>query len=184
ALRREVYFHDRTQLTATIIKASIERMIAPNSVNPIKSKFTNIEEVTVVSENVVRIKLAWSDGNFLYNLGLGSAVIQHPKSWETNNYKPIGTGPYRFVEWKHGNYITFIANHHYWGKLASIQEVKLLFTKTRSQVISYLADGVLDGCSSMTEVGFLDPLFAVRQDYVLKKGNTSGEIIVAMNHAN
>ncbi|MCP5079111.1 MAG: ABC transporter substrate-binding protein, partial [Psychromonas sp.] len=73
ALRREVYFHDRTQLTATIIKASIERMFAPNSVNPIKSKFTNIEEITVVSENVVRIKLAWSDGNFLYNLGLGSA---------------------------------------------------------------------------------------------------------------
>jgi len=183
-LRKEVFFHDRTQLTATIVKSSIERMIAPDSANPIKEKFTNVEDVSVVSKHVIRVKLAWSDGNFLYNLGLGSAVIQHPKSWANNEHHPIGTGPYRFVKWKRGNYISFIANHHYWGKLASIQKVKLIFTQTRSQVVSYLADGILDGYSSMTEVGFLDSLFAIRQDYVLKKGNTSGEIIIAMNHAN
>ncbi|WP_022940895.1 ABC transporter substrate-binding protein [Psychromonas hadalis] len=183
-LQKEVFFHDRTYLTATIVKSSLERMIASNSRNPIKGKFTNIVDITVISKHVIRIKLAWSDGDFLYNLGLGSAVIQHPKSWASNANQPIGTGPYRFVNWKKGDYINLTINHHYWGTLARIENIKIVFAQTRSQVVSYLADGLLDGYSSMTEVGFLDSLFAIRQDYVLKMGNTSGEIIVAMNNAN
>lgn len=183
-LQKNVFFHDRTQLTSTIVKSSLERMIAPNSLNPIRNKFSNIEQIMVVSEHVLRIKLAWSDGNFLYNLGLPNAVIQHPKSWPTNAIKPVGTGPYRFIEWKRGEYISLVANHYYWGKLARIKNIKIDFSPTRSEVVSHLADGLLDGYSSMTEVGFLDSLFAIRQDYVLKMGDTSGEVIIAMNHAN
>lgn len=183
-LRKNVFFHDRTLLNATVVKSSLERMFAPNGKNPLKGKFTNVEQVSVISAHVIRIKLAWSDGNFLYNLGLGSAVIQSPKSWENNSHRPIGTGPYRFSEWKKNEHIRLVVNHHYWGDVAPIKEIRIVFAQTRSQVVSYLADGLLDGYSSMTEVGFLDSLFAIRQDYVLKMGNTSGEIIVAMNHAN
>jgi len=183
-LRKTVYFHDGTLLTATIVKSSLERMISPNSINPIKEKFANVKEISVVGQYVLRIKLNWSDGNFLYNLGLGNAIIQSPKSWDNNHHDPIGTGPYRFVEWKRGDYIKLVANNHYWGKLAMIKNIKLVFTQTRSEVVNSLADGLLDGYSSMTEIGFLDSLFAIRQDYILKTGNTNGEIIVALNHDN
>lgn len=183
-IRKRVFFHDRTLLTATIIKSSIDRMISLNGANPIKGKFANVQSITVLSRHVLRIKLKWSDGDFLYNLGLGNAIIQSPKSWANNSQKPIGTGPYRFTEWKQGEYIKLVANYNYWGKLAKIKEITIVFTPTLSQVESYLADGLLDGYSSMIEVGFLDSLFSIRQDYVLKMGNTSGEIIVAMNHAN
>jgi peptide/nickel transport system substrate-binding protein len=159
-------------------------MISLNGANPIKGKFANVQSITVLSRHVLRIKLKWSDGDFLYNLGLGNAIIQSPKSWANNSQKPIGTGPYRFTEWKQGEYIKLVANYNYWGKLAKIKEITIVFTPTLSQVESYLADGLLDGYSSMIEVGFLDSLFSIRQDYVLKMGNTSGEIIVAMNHAN
>lgn len=183
-LQKEVLFHDGTQLTATIVKASLERMMVANSMNPFKMKFANIENITVVNLNVIRITLTSPDGRFLYNLGLGCAVIQHPRSWASNATFPIGTGPYRFVNWVKGDYINLTINHHYWGNLARIKNINIVFTQTRSQVMSYLADGLLDGYSGMTEVGFLSSLFAIRRDYVLKIGNMSGEIIVAMNHDN
>ncbi|GLS91000.1 ABC transporter substrate-binding protein [Psychromonas marina] len=183
-LRKNVFFHDRRQLTAAVVKSSLERIIATNSINPIKDKFANIKDISVISTYVIEVKLSWSNGDFLYNLGLGNAVIQHPKSWRTNATKPIGTGPYRFVNWKRGSHITLVANHHYWGKVGSIKNIKIVFTPSRTQIVSYLADGLLDGYSSMTEVGFLNSLFVIRQDYTLKMGNTSGEIIIAMNHAN
>jgi len=183
-LRRNVFFHDRSQLTATIVKSSLEKIMSPNSINPIKNKFINVEDISVISKHIIRIKLGWSDGNFLYNLGLGSAVIQHPKSWPTNHIKPIGTGPYRFVDWKKGQYITLVANHHYWGELASIENVKISLGQTRPQLVSDLMSGKLDGYSSMTDIDFLESLLAVRHDYSIQQGNTSGEIIVAMNHAN
>lgn len=183
-IRKGVFFHDQSELTATIVKASLEKIIADKSRNPIKNKFLNIEDINVINTHVIRIKLKNTDGHFLYNLGLGSAIIAHPRSWDNNASHPVGTGPYRFVKWKEGDHIALIANHHYWGTLGTIQDIKIIFTQTRSQVVSYLADGLLDGYSSMTEVGFLDSLFSIRQDYVLKTGNTNGEIILAMNHAN
>lgn len=183
-LRKKIFFHDHSELTATIVKHSLERVIAFNRINPSKDKFANIEQIYVINRHVIRIKLAWSDGDFLYNLGLGAAVIQHPKSWSTNNTNPIGTGPYRFVEWKKGKYIKLQVNNHYWGKLGRIKNIKITFIQARSQLVNNLLSGVLDGYSSMTDVAFLDSLFATRQDYILKIGNTNGKIIVAMNHAN
>jgi peptide/nickel transport system substrate-binding protein len=183
-LRRDVFFHDRSQLTATIVKSSLEQIISPNSINPIKNKFINIEDISVISKHIIRIKLGWSDGNFLYNLGLGNAVIQHPKSWTTNHVKPIGTGPYRFVDWQKGKYITLVANHHYWGALARIENINIALGQTRPELVNALMSGKLDGYSSMTNIDFLESLLAVRHDYSIKQGNTSGEIILAMNHAN
>jgi len=183
-LHKKIYFHDRSELTATIVKSSLERMIAPNSINPIKSKFINIDSIAVISKHAVRIKLIWADANLLYNLGLAGAVIEHPKSWAGNVKLPIGTGPYRFVDWQSGQYIRLVANHYYWGKLARIKNIKISFIAKRTQLVDYLNRGMLDGYANMTEVGFLDTLFSTRQDYILERGNTSGEIIVAMNHGN
>jgi len=183
-LRKNIFFHDRSELTATIVKASLERAIALNGNNSIKDKFNSIAEISVISRHVVRIKLTWCDGYLLYNLGLAGAVIQHPKSWGSNATNPVGTGPYRFVEWKKGEYIKLVVNHHYWGELGSIKNIKISMGQTRDELVDALMLGKLDGYSSMTEVDFLDPLFAIRQDYVLKTGNSSGKIILAMNHSN
>jgi len=183
-LRKNIFFHDRSELTATIVKSSLERIIALNSNNTIKDKFASIDEISVISRHVVRIKLIWADGYLLYNLGLAGAVIQHPKSWNSNETIPIGTGPYRFVEWKKGEYIKLVANHHYWGDLARIKDINISLGQTRDELVDDLMLGKLDGYSSMTEVDFLDPLFATRQDYVLTTGNSSGKIILAMNHDN
>jgi len=183
-LRKNILFHDRSELTATIVKSSLDRVIALDGRNTIKEKFASIDEISVISRHVVRIKLTWSDGYLLYNLGLPGAVIQHPKSWGDNGENPIGTGPYRFVEWKKGESINLVANHHYWGDLAPIKEIKISLGETRDELVDALMLGKLDGYSSMTEVDFLDPLFATRQDYILKRGNSSGKVIIAMNHEN
>ena len=183
-LRKKIFFHDRTLLTATIVKASLERMIDFEKNNPIKSKFTKIKDISVVSQNVIKVQLTWPDNDFLYDLGLPSAVIQHPQSWANNKQIPIGTGPYRFVNWESSKHITLARNNHYWGDLASIKNIKIVFAKRRSQIVKYLASGALDGYSNITEASFWNSFLDVRHDYVLKIGNTNGKIIIAMNHEN
>ena len=49
---------------------------------------------------------------------------------ETLERHPIGTGPYRFVEWKKGSYIKLRANPHYWkSDLPRIRNLDFLFVE-------------------------------------------------------
>ncbi len=180
-LRENVFFHDNRPLTGTIVKASLERVAASNST---KYKLNEIDQVTVISKHLIRIRLSWSDGHFLYKLGLANAVIQHPRSWATNHIKPIGTGPYRFVDWKKGENIQLVANAYYWGDIASIKNITVFFSKTRAQIVDDFMTKGIDAYSGMTDISFLGSLLATRREYILSQGNSSGEIILAMNHAN
>ena len=58
--------------------------------------------------------------------------------------KPIGTGPYKFVEWVKGSHLKFAANEAYWGGAPKIKNVELKIITEPATRFAALASGSVD----------------------------------------
>src|SRR5262249_6046264 len=112
-LRQGVKFHDGEPLDAAVVKFTLDRLVAPDSTNPAKSLYTDIEKVEVVDPSTLKVTLKSPNSFLLYSLSLGDAGIMHPKTAATNDKNPIGTGPFMFKERKEGDSITLVKSPTY-----------------------------------------------------------------------
>ncbi|MFI7135157.1 ABC transporter substrate-binding protein [Nonomuraea sp. NPDC050153] len=62
---------------------------------------------------------------------------------------PVGTGPYTFVSWEHGDRLTLKANPSYWGGKPKIEKVVLRVLKDPTAKLQELQAGGIDGFSSV-----------------------------------
>ena len=60
------------------------------------------------------------------------------------NNKPIGIGPYRYVEWKRGESITLEANPYYWRGEPKIKRIVEKFIPDRNTLLTELETGEVD----------------------------------------
>ncbi|MDH4556182.1 hypothetical protein E8F11_13555 [Pseudomonas sp. BN417] len=88
-----------------------------------------LEKVEVRDRHTVRIHFTQPDpllelrfANWMSEMVCKDA-FQAAGSWENWLKQPIGTGPYRLVEVKHGDYIKLQAFDHYWGERAPASSV-------------------------------------------------------------
>ena len=182
-LRRGVRFHDGEALTAADVKWTFERAKADGSTNKAKkSVFDNIARIDTPDEHTVVILLNNADGNFLWRMGENTAVILDPKSGPTTATRPVGTGPYRFDDWKKGSSITLVK----WDGFrqpgaASIGRVTFRFINDPSAQVAALLAGDIDGMPRFGAPQSLKQFQADRR-FTVQVGATTGETIVAINH--
>jgi peptide/nickel transport system substrate-binding protein len=80
-----------------------------------------------------------------------------PKSIQTYEEKnPIGTGPFKFVEWKKGEYLKLAANDDYFGGRPAIDEVIFVHYANSDVMIQALKLGEIDVASSVPPTMFED----------------------------
>ncbi|WP_027184332.1 ABC transporter substrate-binding protein [Desulfovibrio inopinatus] len=180
-LQNNVHFHDGSKLTPEIVVFSLKRLVYGLPPNPQKDLFEDIASIELVGSNRVKVTLSEANSDFLFNLGLPAAVIVHPDSTSTNPIHPIGTGPYAFKEWIKEDRIVMDAFSGYWGASPSIRHAEFIFTPSRIQIESALAEGLVDGYQDGSGHNLLEK-FASRRDYVITKGYNNGEIILAINN--
>jgi ABC-type transport system substrate-binding protein len=122
-LRRGVKFHDGTPFTATAVKENIERVINPALKLRQASKWAGVTEITVVNEQTVRITterpLGALPGNLSHQAG-GS--MQSPTAARAAKF-PVGTGPFKFVEYVPDERLVLEANKDYWGGAPGIDRL-------------------------------------------------------------
>ena len=109
-LRKGVLFHNGKEMTAEDVKASIERW---KRVAPKGAMLKDLEEIKVVDKYTVQFKFSVPMGRFLF-LILGAdenkAVIMPEEIAEASTQggvltEIVGTGPYRFVEYREEQYL-------------------------------------------------------------------------------
>ena len=122
-----VTFHDGTAMDGEDVKFSLDRARAEDSVNAQKALFEGIESVEVIDPLTVKITLKEPNGNFLFNLAWGDAVIVSPESIENIKTMPIGTGAFKFVSWTQGDKIDIERNPDYWGTPAVLDSATFKF---------------------------------------------------------
>lgn len=82
---------------------------------------TYVEDVTAADDHTVVFTLNQPFSAFIMAFELSSFPIMPKHVYEgsdfrTNpaNQQPIGTGPFKFKEWKRGSYVNLVANEDYW----------------------------------------------------------------------
>lgn len=127
-LRDDVLWHDGVKFSADDVKFSIESFKNPKNNSSVYVNFEDVKNVEVLSNNKVKITLIKPYPAFLDALSVGMLPKHLLENKDLNtdlfNQNPIGTGPYKFVKWKKGEYILFNANENFY--LQKVQTPKLI----------------------------------------------------------
>jgi peptide/nickel transport system substrate-binding protein len=121
ALRQGVKWHDGKPFTAKDVQCTWDLLLDKSSdklrVNPLKSWYRNLEEVSTNGDYEVTFHLKRPQPAFLMLLANGFAPI-YPCHLPTHEMRqhPIGTGPFKFVEFKPNESIKVTRNADYWKK--------------------------------------------------------------------
>ncbi len=111
-LRRGVRFHNGKDFRAEDVKFSFERVMDPNFGSPRRPNFTPVDRLEIVDDYTVRFVLKQPFAPFLTKL---ETLYILPRSEGIDfSRQPVGTGPFKFVEWVSGQRITVEKFTGYW----------------------------------------------------------------------
>jgi peptide/nickel transport system substrate-binding protein len=180
--KTDVKVNDGAPLTAHAVKWTLDRERAADSKSAQKQLFANIKQVDVVDPATVKVTLTQPQGDFLYDMGWGDAVIVSQKTAETNVTTPVGTGPYQLGEWVKADHITLVPNPNYTGTKPALDKVTFKFISDPTAAASAVLAGDVDVFSGFPAPELLEQ-FKANPDLVVTVGSTQGETIAAMNNA-
>jgi peptide/nickel transport system substrate-binding protein len=181
ALRDGVSFHDGTTMDAEDVKFTLDRARAEDSANAQKALFAGISEVIVIDPNTVEVKLSAADGNFLFNMAWGDAVIVAPESIETIKQTPIGTGPFKFDNWVQGDRIEISRNTSYWGDAPALEAATFKFISDPTAAFAAMMAQDIDAFAGFPAPENL-PQFEADPRFQVLVGSTEGETILSTNN--
>jgi peptide/nickel transport system substrate-binding protein len=121
-IRRGLRFHDPKygELTADDVKFTLDRAVQPAEViRRLLPKTVQEGSVEVVDKYTIRWKLGapgtGSLPNYMSLLHMTSKAYVEGEGKETFKRRPMGTGPYRFVEWQTNQRVVGEVFPSYWG---------------------------------------------------------------------
>lgn len=162
-LRQGVTFHDGTPFNAEAVVFNFERWM--NTDNPHRHEGENFEyyaymfggfdeqsiiaKVEAVDEYTVRFTLREPLASFLQNLAMPCFAIASPEAIKKYGADfgrhPVGTGPYRFVEWIPDQQITLEAYDQWWGEpKPKVRRIVYRAIKDNSARLAELMAGTID----------------------------------------
>jgi peptide/nickel transport system substrate-binding protein len=155
-LRKGVKFHDGTDFNADAVVFSFERQRDTN--HPFHKYgeweywswcFNEIEKVEKVDDYTVKITLSEEFAPFLTTMAMFTVYIVSPKNHEKwgaeASSHPVGTGPFKFVEWVKDDHITLEKFENYWGPKPKIDKLIFKVIPDASVRLLELQKGTIDG---------------------------------------
>jgi glutathione transport system substrate-binding protein len=120
-LRKGVKFHDGTEFKADAVKANFDRVTDPANRLKRYGLYSNIAKTDVVDDYTARITLKTPFSAFINQLAHPSGVMISPtalRKWGSKDiaFHPVGTGPFRLVEWKATDHVRAAKFDGYWQK--------------------------------------------------------------------
>ena len=120
-LKTGIKFHDGTPFNAEAVKVTFERVINPDNKLKRYTLYKNIAKIEALDPATVRFTLKEPFSPFINSLAHPSGVIISPAALAQYGSKgiaqhPVGTGPFKFVEWKATDYLKVQKFDGYWRK--------------------------------------------------------------------
>ncbi len=163
-LRRGVHFHDGTVFNAEAMLFSLGRQFYkdhPHHKVEGGYKYWKdmgmddiLAELTTPDDSTFVIRLKKPNAPFLSNLAMNFCAAVSPtaiKKYGRDYFKnPVGTGPFRFIEWRKDERIVLARNDNYWGPKAKLD--RLIFKPIQEASIRFLelSQGTVQGLDNLS----------------------------------
>ena len=181
-LRPGVKFQDGTPLTSADVAFSLHR--APNVPRSPGGFGSYLRQVTSVETPDASHVIIHTDGAVpllptdLSRIGI---ISEHAgKDAGTEDYNTgkaaIGTGPYRFVSWAHGDRIVLKRNESYWGKAPSWDTVTLRYIASAPSRVAAMLAGDVDLIDSVS----VEDVKRLKQDKALRVRDTPSNNLIGL----
>lgn len=136
-LRTDARFTDGTPVTAEDVAFTLETAkTAQGAVD-----LTYMEQVRAADAATVEVKLSQPTSIFLNTLTGVGIVPKHGYDAEYGRH-PIGSGPYRLVEWRAQEQMIFEANEDYYGEIPQLRRVTVVFMSEDAALAAVQAGSV------------------------------------------
>lgn len=146
-IRDDAFFTDGEKVTAFDVAFTLETAkAAQGSVD-----LTYMESAAAQDDTTVVITLSKPTSIFLNTLASVGIVPEHAYG-EDYGTNPVGSGPYRFVEWKPQEQLLFTANEDYYGIVPAIKNVTVVFMSEDAALAAVQA-GEVDVAYSTATLG-------------------------------
>ncbi|MCM2432557.1 ABC transporter substrate-binding protein [Agrobacterium rosae] len=179
-----VKFHDGEAFDSSVAKASLDRARGDASINPQKRFFAAIDSIETPDATTLVLKLKQPSGSLLYWLGWPASVMVGTKSADANKTTPIGTGPFKFVNWAKGEKVELARNMDYWNRSVTValDKATFRFIPDPQAQAAALKSGDVD---AFPEFGAPELMSSFEGDARLGTfiGNTELKVVAGMNNA-
>ena len=160
-LRPGVRFHDGTTLLARHVVASWARALDPatkgGNALPLfgiqgaralaAGRGTALTGARALDDSTVQVTLDSALAIFPKLLAMPVASVVAPGAGAAGadfGQHPVGTGPWRFVEWKHDDYLRFARNASYWGGAPAVDTLTARIIPEQSTAVAEFENGTVD----------------------------------------
>ncbi|TKX31912.1 ABC transporter substrate-binding protein [Campylobacter aviculae] len=147
-LREDVLWHDGEKFSAKDVKFSIEAFKNPKNNSPLYVNFEDIKKIEIINPYHIKITLSKPYPALMDALSIGILPKHLLENKDLNtasfNQYPIGTGPYKLVKWKKGEYAKLKANENFY--LTKVKTPKLIIKHIFDPLIASmeLKNGTID----------------------------------------
>lgn len=139
-------FHNGEKFTSADVKYTFERILDPKTASAYAGLYAQIASVDASDPAVAVFHLKSSFGPFLTNLATNGQIVNKTAIESGDAARnPVGTGPFKFVEWVQGDHITLEKNAAYFkAGLPHLDKVTFRFLPVDQSRIDALSSGELD----------------------------------------
>jgi peptide/nickel transport system substrate-binding protein len=151
-IRKDIKFTDGHPLTADDVVFSFNIPLSKDYVGLRKSTFEKLEKIEKIDDTTVKFTFkepfAGYFGMLTYIIVpqhvLKDVPIKELKNWLSKWEQPIGSGPYKLVEWKKGQYLSFVRNENFFKGKPSIEKVTIKVIPSSNVAMAQLQTGEIN----------------------------------------
>ncbi len=149
-LRDGIFWHDGEPITAGDVKFTLDKIKDPTV--PALNKagyFTKLDHLEVVDDRTVIFHWKEPYAPSLYALTQITPIPEHVYGKgdflrNPANRAPVGSGPFKFDEWRTSQYVSIVRNENYYGQKAYVDKVIFRVIEDDAVALNALKAGDLD----------------------------------------
>ena len=143
-LRKGIYFHDGSAFDASDVKYSLMRAKDPDIGSPVRKSLNVVEDIEVVDQHTVKMKLSTSFADFPLLLTDYRLRMIPEGSGDTIGQTGVGTGPFMVDKFDPEGTTILKANPDYWEGAPGVAEVHVIAIPDAQARIQALLTGQID----------------------------------------
>jgi len=183
-LRPNVKFHNGELFDAEAVKFTFDRLLGEEGKKgPQQSNYSAIDKVVVVNALTVDFVLKNPDPVLLTKLSGYGAMIVPPKYIKEKGSQyfgmnPVGTGPFKFIEYKPKVSLSFERNAEYWGGSPKVDQLVYRFISEPATQAAELQAGRVDVANQIP----LSMVETIKKDSKLDVVSMDGPVALALRY--